>query len=929
MGVVYKAQDIRLHRFVALKFISSAFASDRDSVERFRREAEAASALNHPNICTIYDIGEQQGLAFIAMEFLDGRMLKDCIASKPMPLEQVLDLSIQITDGLEAAHQSGIVHRDVKPANVFVTKQGRVKILDFGLAKLSRQSMDGTTLMGDESLGTIAATLTQPGTMMGTVAYMSPEQVRGEPLDARTDIFSFGLVLYEMATGQQAFQGNTTGVVTEAILNRTPSPLRRLVPYDGLPLERIVTKALQKGRNQRYQSAAEMRTDLLEYKSNLAAGRPARISIKERLSAPPPKWSLRIGAGTVVVALVVGSWLLYPRHAHALKPSDTIVLADFSNTTGDPIFDGTLKQALAMELEQSPFINVIADPKVASTLKSMSRATNERLTQAVAAEVCLRTKSKAIIVGSIAQVGDHYLLGLKALNCETQNAVATTMAQAKDRNGVLNALEHASTEMREKVGESLASIQKYDVAIENVTTSSLEALQAYSKGYLAMNVNEDWQGAIPFFERAADLDPNFAMAYARLAVNYGNSGDMAQARENVSKAYELRQRVSEREKFYIESTYARSVTENLEAARKIYEEWQRTYPQDDVPPNDLGVIYSLLGDREKALAAYQESLRLDPGSGISYANLAGTYLALNRLDESKAKIQEAQAHGLDSPNLHLGLYHIAFLQGDAAGMERESATLLKRSGWEPGVMLYIESETAARSGQMLRARELAQRAVEELQRAGFQVYVGNYEIQAALREALVGNPDVAKREVGDALKLTENPYARALTAVVLGLTGDSARATQMADDLARRFPEATSMQFHYLPMIRGAVAMKSGRGDKAVAALAVGEPFELGSPTILNFIRLYPIYMHGLACLAARQGPPAAAEFQKILDHPGMVVNEPIGALAHLGLGRAYAMTGDTSKAKTAYQDFLALWKNADPDVPILKEAKLEYAKLQ
>jgi tetratricopeptide (TPR) repeat protein len=764
--------------------------------------------------------------------------------------------------------------------------------------------------------------------MMGTVAYMSPEQVRGEDLDTRTDIFSFGIVLYEMATAQQAFQGHTTGVVSEAILNRAPAPLRRLVSYDGLELERIVTKALQKDRNLRYQTAADLRSDLLAYKSNVDAGRATKTSLTKRLAVFPKRWIARIGAAVVSVGLVAAAWLLYPRHAHALKSTDTVILADFTNTTGDPVFDGTLRQGLASQLEQSPFLTLLSDERIAQTLTLMTKPEDSRLTHQLARDVCQRTGSKAIIEGSISALGSQYALHLKAVDCLSADVLVESLETANGREQVIPVLSEAATKMREKLGESLATVRKYDIPAENVTTGSLEALQAYSLGYQAMNVKADYKGAAPLLERAVSLDPNFAMAYGRLAYDYRNSDDYVRAAENARKAYDLRQRVSEREKFYIEAAYELIVTENLEAARKIYELWAQLYPRDDVPPNDLGLIYYYLGDHEKCLSLTKESLRLDPGSAISTANLIGAYISLNRLDDAKATIREAQAHNLDLPRFHIPLYKIAFLEHDAAGMEREANSLVGKPELETAV-LYYESETAAYGGQFSRAHELARRVIETHQRAGRKEMAAAYEAQAGLRQALAGNLPLAKHQAEDALSLTDNKYIVGASAIVLGLAGDPAKSTRIADDLAHRFPENTSIQFHYIPMIRGAVAMQSGNATKAIEALALGAPYELGETVWLDYLRLYLIYLRGRAYLATHQGSPAAEEFQKILNHPGLVVNEPIGSLAHLGLGRAYAMAGDSAKAKSAYQDFLGLWKDADPDIPILKEAKAEYAKLQ
>jgi serine/threonine protein kinase/Flp pilus assembly protein TadD len=951
MGEVYLARDASLGRQVALKLLPRAAVRHHDRLRRFMQEAQVVSALNHPNILTIHEVGQSGTIHYIVTEYVEGETLRERLQRPPFRLREALDVAVQVADALAAAHRAGIIHRDVKPDNIMIRRDRIVKVLDFGLAKLTEDLAE----LGTEA-PTRQAIRTNPGMVIGTAEYMSPEQARGLAVDARTDVWSLGCVLYEMVAGRRPFEAPTPGDVIVSILEREPQPLARQVAEIPPEIERIVTKALAKDAEERYQTIKDMAIDLRRLKNRLeaeaelvrsappesrdratASGQALAASTGERGVPPTTSPGQRLISGirtrklfvasalAVFVIIVAATYFLFVNHRSALTERDTILLADFVNTTGDATFDGsTLKQALAVQLRQTPFLNLFPEQGVHETLRYMGRSENERITPQIGREICQRRGLKALLVGTISSLGRNYVITLEAVNGLTGETIASQQLEAEGKEQVIKSLGHAALDLRKQLGESLSTLQKYNAPIEQATTSSLEALNVYSKG-LEQMYRGDYKDALPLFNRAVELDPNFAEAYVWLSWTYSNFGDRGKTADFAAKAYALRNRVTELEKLHIDEIYHLFTTGDFEKQKEADELIKRLYPNDWLAPASLGYGYLRIGQLEPALTEFRQAILANPNESHLYMHTSTILLHLNRYDEARETIKEGQTHELDHPSYRFNQYLIALAQADAAETQKQLESIRKVDG--EAAALAMEARAAIFFGRWRRAQELYHRAAALSGKASPYGTSATLSVAATIAGALFGFCQPATDDVKQALAISrinspvEIMYVPALANG--SLCGDAGEAQKLADEQKRRYPNATLSNVYSEPIIRAAIALQRDRADQAIELLNAALPYEGG------FAGFWPDYLRGQAYLRLRRGNEAAAEFQKILDHRGWDPSSPMYPLAHLGLARAAALTGDTTKARKAYQDFLTLWRDADPDIPILFEAKKEYEQLK
>ena len=896
MGVVYRARDLQLERDVAIKVLPAGTLADEASRMRFRQEALSLAKLNHPNIATVFQFGNEAGLDFLVTEYIPGATLEDKLHTGPLPQADVVSLGIQMANGLACAHQEEVVHRDLKPGNLRITPDGRLKILDFGLARLMNQRSDLAR----------TASLTQSQEVTGTLPYMAPEQLRGESTDERSDIWAAGAVLYEMATGQRPYPEKQSAKLIDAILNKPPQDPMALNARLSGGLARVILKAMDKRPEQRYQSARELGADL------------DRLSIGAQPLAARRRWGTMAAMVTAAMALaaIIGG-VVWRTQAHRLTEKDTVVVTDFVNSTGDPIFDGTLKKALAVDLGQSPYLNVFPEQRVRQTLQFMGRPPEQRITPEVAREICQREGLRAMISGSIASLGSQYVITLDASNAASGDTLAEMQAQAGSKEQVLAALGTASSGLREKLGESLSSVQKYDKPLPDATTSSLEALKVFSLADAKHFAGEGLE-AIPLYKRAVELDPQFALAYARLAADYSNVGQIEAAEAYNRKAFDLRNRASERERLYITGHYYTDGGQ-IEKGIDAYELYKQSYPRDSIPYNNLAVIYFTLGQFEHALENARQALQIDPTSASNYENVATSLMALNRMPEARQVLNQALQRNMGASSAHLHLAQIALSEHDLATMQREEQ-LAGNSPQGQAQMLAMQARLAVAGGQLRKAQELAGEFGGVVDRLGFSQNRADMLTFLAAFEAFYGYPESARQRAKAALEVSSSPEILANAAAALAIAGDGNRALQLIKEAEQQRPQDVLLTRVRLPLSKAWVLMERGRASEAVQVMEPAKPYDDGDSAAL--------VTRGWAYLESGQAQPAVQEFAKAMRLATLMPDDPNFVLARIGLARAYAAAGDKEKARQEYDRLLETWKDADAGVPKIEQVKREREKL-
>jgi eukaryotic-like serine/threonine-protein kinase len=930
MGVVYRAEDLQLGREVAVKVLRAEAVSSTEWLARFEREARLASSLQHPHICTIHELGEHDGQPFIVMELLEGRTIKQLVEERPLAPLRVLDFAKQVAEALDAAHRRGIIHRDIKPANLFVTHGDRLKILDFGLAKLAADEPHAAALTPSSPTltGVFSPDLTRTGSTVGTASYMAPEQAQGQPVDARTDLFSLGSVLYEMATGRRAFGGDDLPLIVMKIINGivvSPRAVNAAIPE---PVEAIIQKLMGVDPRDRYQSAGELIVDIERARraldspsgaaGTIAAGTPATQQTRRSRRA------IALAAVAVLVAgLAATTWMM--RGTPALTDRDSLVIGHFENTTADPVFDETLATALKVHLGQSPFLDIVADQRLAETLQLMAQRPDERLTHALAREVCQRLSVKAMLEGSIAPLGSHYVLTLTATDCQSGESLARVQAEATSKERVLAELGAISSTMRTSLGESLPSIQRFDVPIEQATTPSLAALKAYALGLEERRRGRELE-SIAFFNQAIEHDREFASAYTTLSTVYGSLGEWRRSEDYARLANDVRRRVSERERLFITYQYHDRVTGNQDRAAQTLDLWKSAYPRDSRPANALALIHNRMGHYEQAIAEAQEALRRSPGHPFPLSNLAFAYRALGRYDEARNTAQEAVKLGVETSPTRRLLYQLGLVTGDGSAQTHLAWAKDKPREFD---LVSAQAQAAAFGGRFREGADLYQRAGDMAVARGLSGTASGYAAHLAWTEALYRAPKDAAPDIKRVLARIDTEsdapgtVPRFRAGAALGLAGLTADAQSVMAHAEQRYPESTFVRTVLAPSIRAAIALHQSRPDEAIAALTAAQPTQIG--TVAGLV---PFYLRGEAYLQKGLATEALRQYESILQHRGVDPLAPVVPLAHLGIARAKARAGDVAGSRRAYDALFTIWKDADADFPPLLAARREYSSL-